>query len=81
MWDQQSASHVPLKHLQRVGMTANVRMNSHWETEIVVCLVEVVEMVLPEILYDTRMNPTMAIGHVLDKHLLMASILVNVPSH
>lgn len=59
----------PFNHLQSVGVSGYIRMYCHRKAEVVISLVEVFEVVFPEILNNARVNPAVRIGHILDKHL------------
>lgn len=49
-------------------MPAHIGMDSDWEAELVVFAVEVVEVISPQILNVSRINPPMRIRRFLDEH-------------
>lgn len=59
----------PFNHLQGVGVAGHIWMYCHRKAEAVISLVEVIEVVFPEILNNARVNPAVRIGHILDEHL------------
>lgn len=59
----------PFDHLEGVGVAGYIRMYCHRKAKVVISLVEVVEVVFPEVLNNAGVNPAMRIGHILNKHL------------
>ncbi len=49
-------------------MTAHVRMNGHSKYEVVLLPIVVVELVHPQLLDISRVDPAVGIGRLLDEH-------------
>jgi hypothetical protein len=46
----------------------HIGVNGHGEDEFVIFAVEIVKMIAPEVLDVARIDPTMAVGRILDEH-------------
>lgn len=60
--------HSPFVHQQHVWPAGHVWVDGHGEAEGVVLAVEVVEVVHPQPLNATRIDPAMRVGRFLDEH-------------
>lgn len=61
-------SYVPLQHEYHMWMPANIRMDRHWEAEIIIIPVEEIKMVPPKILNVLRIDPAMGVWCLLNEH-------------
>lgn len=47
---------VPFQHKDHMGVTRNIWMDGHWETEVVVFAVEIIKVVSPQIFHVPRID-------------------------
>lgn len=70
--------HSPFQHHQRVRVSTDVRMDCHRINEFVVLPIEVVELIEPQLLNVSRIDPTVAIRRRFNKE--HGREVVKVPS-
>jgi hypothetical protein len=50
-------------------MRMDIWVNSDRETEIIICLIEIIKVIFPQILNYTRVLPSMTVNHVFNERL------------